>query len=131
MRLGAIVVAVLLLPAAWADDKSEKPKDKPLTPAEAAQKVGEKVTVEMEVKSARKGNGIAFLNSEADFKDEKNFTLFINRAGVEKFKAAKIEDPADHFKGKTVRATGKVALYRERPQIVIEDAAQIVIVKKG
>jgi DNA/RNA endonuclease YhcR with UshA esterase domain len=86
--------------------------------------------VEMEVKSARKGNGIAFLNSEADFKDEKNFTLFINKAGVEKFKEAKVEDPADHFKGKTVRATGKVALYRERPQIIVEDPAQIVIVKK-
>jgi DNA/RNA endonuclease YhcR with UshA esterase domain len=131
MRLGAIVVAVLLLPAAWADDKPEKPKDKPLTPTEAAQKVGEKVPVEMEVKSARKGSGVAFLNSEADFKDEKNFTLFINKAGVEKFKEAKVEDLAGHFKGKTVRATGKVALSRERPQIVIEDPAQIVIVKKG
>jgi hypothetical protein len=29
-----------------------------------------------------------------------------------------------------VRATGKVTLYRERPQIVVEDPAQIVIVKK-
>jgi DNA/RNA endonuclease YhcR with UshA esterase domain len=130
MRLGAIVVAVLLVPAAWADDKPEKPKDKPLTPAEAAQKIGEKVRVEMEVKSARKDNGVAFLNSEADFKGEKNFTLFINKAGVEKLKEAKVEDPADHFKGKTVRATGKVSLYPERPQIIVEDPAQIVLVKK-
>jgi DNA/RNA endonuclease YhcR with UshA esterase domain len=127
MRLGAIVVIVLLAPAAWSDDK---PKDKPLTPAEAAKKVGEKVTVEMEVKSAGKGSGVVFLNSEADFKDAKNFTLFINKAGVEKFKEAKIEDPADHFKGKIVRATGKVTLYRERPQIIVEDPAQLVVVKK-
>jgi DNA/RNA endonuclease YhcR with UshA esterase domain len=127
MRLGALVVAVLLVPTAWLEDK---PKDKPLTPVEAAKKVGEKVTVEMEVKSARKGSGVAFLNSEADFKDDKNFTLFINKAGVERLKEAKVEDPADHFQGKTVRATGKVSLYRERPQIIIEDPAQIVIVKK-
>jgi DNA/RNA endonuclease YhcR with UshA esterase domain len=130
MRLGALVVAVLLLAAAWADDKPDKTKDKPLTPTEAAKKVGEKVTVELEVKSARKGNGVAFLNSEADFKDKKNFTLSINKAGVEKFKEAKVEDPADHFKGKTVRATGKVTLYWERPQIIVEDPAQFVIVKK-
>jgi DNA/RNA endonuclease YhcR with UshA esterase domain len=127
MRLGAIVVAVLLAAPAGPEDK---PQAKPLTPAEAAKKVGEKVTVELEVKSARKGNGIAFLNSEADFKDEKNFTLFINKAGLEKFKEAKIEDPADHFKGKIVRATGKVTLYRERPQIIVEDAAQLVVMKK-
>jgi DNA/RNA endonuclease YhcR with UshA esterase domain len=127
MRLGAIVVALLLVPAAWSEDK---PKDKPLTPAETAKKVGEKVTVEMEVKSAGKGSGVGFLNSEADFKDAKNFTLFINTAGVEKFTEAKVEDPAAHFQGKTVRATGKVTLYRERPQIVVEDPAQIVIVKK-
>jgi DNA/RNA endonuclease YhcR with UshA esterase domain len=127
MRLGAIVVAVLLVPAAWSGDE---PKDKPLTPAEVAKKVGEQVTVEMEVKSAGKGSGVVFLNSEADFKDAQNFTLFIGRAGAEKFKEAKVEDPAAHFKGKTVRATGTVTLYRERPQIVIEGPAQLVVVKK-
>jgi DNA/RNA endonuclease YhcR with UshA esterase domain len=127
MRLGAIVVAVLLVSTAGPEDK---PKDKPLTPAEAAKKVGEKITVEMEVKSAGKGSGVCFLNSEADFKDPKNFTLFIGKAGAEKCKEAKIEDPAAHFKGKTVRATGKVTLYRERPQIIVEDPAQLVVVKK-
>jgi DNA/RNA endonuclease YhcR with UshA esterase domain len=126
MRLGAIIAAALLV-AAGPDDKS---KDKPLTPVEAAKKVGEKVTVEMEIKSTGKGNGVFFLNSEADFKDKGNFTLFIGNAGATKFKEAKIEDPAAHFKGKTVRATGKVVLYRERPEIVIEEPAQIVIVKK-
>jgi DNA/RNA endonuclease YhcR with UshA esterase domain len=127
MRLGVLVVAVLLTAPAGAEDK---PKDKPLTPAEAAKKVGEKVTVEMEVKSAGKASGVVFLNSEADFKDPRNFTLFINKAGAEKFKEAKVEDPAAHFKGKTVRATGKATLYREWPQIVVEDPAQLVAVKK-
>jgi DNA/RNA endonuclease YhcR with UshA esterase domain len=129
MRVAAIVVAVLLLPAGPQD----KPKDKPpppLTPAEAAKKVGEKVVVEMEVKSAGKGTDVYFLNSEADFKEAKNFTLFIPKAAAEKFKEAKIEDPAAHFKGKTVRATGTVTLYRDRPQIVIEEPAQLSLVKK-
>jgi DNA/RNA endonuclease YhcR with UshA esterase domain len=130
MRLCAIVVAVLLTPAAWSEDPPRDKLVKPLTPAEAAKKVGEKVTVEMEVKSAGKGKGVVFLNSEADFKDAKNFTVFLSQTAMEKFKEAKIEDPAAHFKGKTVRATGTVKLYRERPEIVIEDPAQVVLVKK-
>jgi DNA/RNA endonuclease YhcR with UshA esterase domain len=123
MGLGVLVVAALVAAPAASEDK-------PLTPAEAAKKVGERVTVEMEVKSVGKGSGVVFLNSDPDFKDDKNFTLFLNKAGVEKFKEANVEDTAAHFQGKTVRATGKVTLYRERPQIVIEDPTQIAIVKK-
>jgi DNA/RNA endonuclease YhcR with UshA esterase domain len=107
-----------------ADDASAKP----ITPAEAAKKVGEKVTMEMEVKSLG-GRGPYFLNSEADYKDAKNFTVFIPTDAVEKFKKANIDDPSSHFKGKTVRVTGTVSLYREKPQIKVEDPEQIKIVE--
>jgi len=127
MRLGAIVVAVLLVPAAWSEDK---PKDKPLTPAEAAKKVDENVTVEMEVRSAGKGNGVVFLNSEADFKDAKNFTIFLDKDALAKFKKAKIEDPADYYEGKTIQVKGKVTLYQDKPQIAVRRPDQIEIVDK-
>ncbi len=102
---------------------------KPLTPAEAAKKLNEKVVVELEVKSTG-GKDVCFLNSEADFKDDKNFTLFIPAAALETFKAAKIDDPKAYYKGKTVRVTGTVTLYRDKPQIKVESATQIEVVEK-
>jgi DNA/RNA endonuclease YhcR with UshA esterase domain len=120
MHLPAVLLALVLVPAA---------DDKPLSPAEAAKKVNEKVTVEMEVKSTG-GTAARFLNSEADFKDDKNFTVFIPKEALEKFAKAKIEDPAAHYKGKTVRVTGTVTLYRDKPQIKVEDPEQIKVVDK-
>jgi DNA/RNA endonuclease YhcR with UshA esterase domain len=111
MRLPAVLLAVVLIPAA---------DDKPLSPAEAAKKVNEKVTVEMEVKSIG-GKAARFLNSEADYKDDKNFTVFIPKEALEKFAKAKIEDFDTHYKGKTVRVTGTVTLYQDKPQIKVED----------
>jgi DNA/RNA endonuclease YhcR with UshA esterase domain len=115
----------MVIPAlAAADDK------KPLTPEAAAKKVNEECTVEMVVKSAGKGNGVFFLNSKEDFKALNNFTVFINKEGVEKLKEAKIEDPAVHYKDKTIRVTGTVKLYRDKPEIIVEKADQIQVVEK-
>jgi DNA/RNA endonuclease YhcR with UshA esterase domain len=121
----AIVGLLLGLSPALADDKP-----KPVNPAEAAKKVNEDVTLQMEVKSATLRGGICFLNSEEDFKDAKNFTVFIDKEALAKFKEAKIEDPAAHFKGKTVQVKGKVTLFRERPQIKITGPDDIKVVDK-
>src|SRR5262249_40350904 len=107
-----------------ADDAS-----KPLNPEQAAKKVNEKVTVEMEVKSTG-GRTSRYLNSETDFKSDKNFTVFISKDALAKFKEAKIDDPATYYKGKTVRVTGKVVLYQGKPQIVMEGPEQIQLVEK-
>jgi hypothetical protein len=74
-RVCALAFCYVLAALAHADDA------KPLTPEEAAKKVGEKVTVEMEVKSTGKSKGVYFLNSKADFKDKENFTIFIGKEG--------------------------------------------------
>ena len=103
---------------------------KPIGPAEAASKVNEQVTVEMEVKAATMRGSVCFLNSEAEFKDPKNFTLFIDKDALTKFKEAKIDDPAAHFKGKTVRAEGKVVLYQKHPEIKLGGPDDIKIVEK-
>ena len=125
MRRPALMLVLLLVAAARADD----PPAKPLTPAEAAKKVNEKVTVEFEVKSTG-GKVVCYLNSEADFKDAKNFTVFIPDTAIEKFKKAKIDDPREYFKGKTVRVNGAVTLNREKPQIKVEDPDQVMVVDK-
>jgi DNA/RNA endonuclease YhcR with UshA esterase domain len=127
MRQGmlGLVCCLLCLPLVRAEDKP-----KPLGPAEAARKVNEEVTLRMEVKSASLRKDVCFLNSEEDFKDGKNFTLFIDKEALARFKKAKIEDPAAHFKGKTVQVKGKVILYRERPEIKVSGPDAITIVEK-
>jgi DNA/RNA endonuclease YhcR with UshA esterase domain len=124
MRL-AICFAPLLVIAGVAAE----PQTTPISPAEAAKKVNEKVTVEMEVKSTG-GKDNCFLNSEVDFKDGKNFTVFIPKETVEKFKKDKIDNPAAHFKGKIIHVTGTVILYKDRPEIKVEQPEQIKIVDK-
>jgi hypothetical protein len=99
--LGFAVLVVL----PWATIADEPPK--PIGPAEAAKKVGEQVTLRMEVKSAALRSGVCFLNSEEDYQDAKNFTVFLDKEALQKFKEAKIDDPAAHFKGKAVQVKGK------------------------
>jgi hypothetical protein len=125
MRVLAVLLAAVALPVLAATDRPAKA----LKPAEAAGAVNKKVTVEMEVKSSG-GKGPWFLNSEADFKDAKNFTVFLPKETAAKFKQAKIDDPAAQFKGKTIRVTGTVSLYRKRPQIRVEEPGQIRVVDK-
>jgi DNA/RNA endonuclease YhcR with UshA esterase domain len=122
MRLRALLLVLVLSPFVAADDTA-----KPLSPEEAAKHLNEKVTVKMEVKAANLREGVCFLNSQEDFKDAKNFTVFISKEALPKFREAKIDDPAAHFKGKTILVTGKVTLYREKPQIAVEGPDQIKV----
>jgi DNA/RNA endonuclease YhcR with UshA esterase domain len=127
MRAVGVVLALAVLSAlAAAEDKAAKP----LTPEQAAKKVNERCTVQLEVLSTGKGKGVVFLNSRKDFQAADNFTAFISKEGVKSLKGAKVEDPAAHFKGKRVRVTGTVKLYRDKPQIVVDKAEQIRLVEK-
>lgn len=101
----------------------------PITPAEAAKKVDEKVVVEMEVKSSG-GNRNQYLNSEADYEDEKNFTIFISKDHLDRFKKAGIESPAKHYLKKVIRVSGTVVLEQKKPRIVVTEPKQITIVEK-
>jgi len=102
-----------------------------VSPAEAARHVGEKLTVEFAVHGtgATRDRGRVFLNS-AERRDPGNFTVVIDmkKAG-EAFKKSGVDDPREHFKGKTVRVTGTVSTFNDAPQIVVEDAGQVVVVK--
>ena len=102
----------------------------PITPAEAAKKINEKVVVEMEVKSSG-GKNNHYLNSEVDFMSDKNFTIFISKDQLEKFKKAGVDNPSTHFKGKVIQVTGTVVLEKAKPWIKVEEPDQIEIVTKA
>ncbi len=125
MRTAGILLVLLV--AASAGDAAAV-EDKPLTPAEARKKVGEKITVEMTVRSAKDRldkRGEIYLDSQTDFRDPKNFAVVITKAGAASLKKAGIEDPARHFRDKTIRATGTVKKVQDVPRIEIDDAGQI------
>jgi DNA/RNA endonuclease YhcR with UshA esterase domain len=106
--------------------------DRPLTPVEARKKVGEAVTVEMTVRATKdrlQKHGEIYLDSEEDFRDSKNFAVVITRAGAARFKKAGVGDPAGHFKGKTVRASGTVKDVKGVPRIEVDDPARLKVVQ--
>ena len=121
--------SALLLILVWLPLAAAKEAAKPIGPAEAAKKVGETVTLKMKVESVKLAGDFAFLNSEKDFRNPKNFAVFLTRAAVAKFHEAKIDDPAEHFNGKTIEVNGKIELYHDRPQIKVAAPKQIKIVE--
>jgi hypothetical protein len=108
--------------------------DKPLTPVEARKKVGATVTVEMTVQTTKdrlEKRGEIYLDAELNFRDEKNFAVVITKAGAASLKNAGIDNPAEHFKEKKIRATGTVKEVEKIPRIEIDDAKQIEVVNPG
>jgi hypothetical protein len=72
-----------------------------------------------------------FLNSEADFRDAKNFTVVLDlKALAEALKEAKIDDPLSHYKGKKIRVRGMVGMFQDRPQMVVKELKQIEVIEK-
>ncbi len=107
--------------------------EKPLTPEQARKRVGDKITVEMEVKAAKnrlEKRKEIYLDSEENFKDEKNLATVITKAGADKFAEMGIADPAEHFRGKTIRVTGTVTVKDDVPRIEVDDPKQIRLVDK-
>jgi hypothetical protein len=123
-----LTVGVGLLAAAGAKDAP------PLSPAEAIEQIGKpQVVVELTVKSAKDRlvkRGIIYLDSEDDFADPKNLGVAISAQAAAKFKKAGIADPAEHFQGKTIRVTGCIMRFEERPYLPVHDPGQIVVVEK-
>ncbi len=107
-------------------------EDKPLTPEQARKKVGEKIVVEMTVKTAKdrlEKRGEIYLDSEMDFMDEKNFAVVITKKGAGSLSEKGITDPAEHFLDKKIQASGEVKEVEKVPRIEIDEAKQIKIVE--
>ena len=97
-----------------------------LSPAQAAKKVGEKVTVQYTVASTG-GQVNLYLNSDKDFRSKDNFAVVLTPKG----KTGKWEKAAgDTFKGKTIKVTGTIKLSKDAPQLEVTDEKQLEIVEK-
>lgn len=100
--------------------------------AEAKDHVGKEVQVEVVVQSSRllESGKYCFLNSEKSFTSKTNFTIAITAEGLAKYREAGIENPATHFKQKTIHVSGKISSYKEQLQIDVADPKQIVVVRQ-
>ena len=104
---------------------------RPLTAVEARTHVNEEVTVQLLVQATKnrlENRGEIFLDSEEDFRDEKNLAIVVTRTGAAKFLNDGVADPAVHFKGKTIQVHGTVVIKEDRPRIEVDDPRQIQIV---
>jgi len=87
--------------------------------------------VEMTIRAAKdrlSKRGEIYLDAELDFRDEKNFAVVITKEGAASLQRAGINNPAEHFNLKTIRAKGVVKVVDKVPRIEIQEASQIRIV---
>jgi hypothetical protein len=103
----------------------------PISPVEALQRLNEPVLVEMQIKRTKSCTCSSqfFLDCEDNKRDPKNLGVLVTTAGAAKFKAVQIDDPADHFQGKTIRVKGVVTLKDGLPYLEVDDPGQIEIVE--
>src|SRR5262245_50786200 len=90
-----IAVVLLAALAFFGPAGGDEPAPKPLTPIEARKKVGEHIVVAITVKTAKdrlEKRGEIYLDSELDFRSEKNFATVINRDGAFDFQNKGIRD---------------------------------------
>lgn len=101
--------------------------DEPVAIKALADSEGKEVSVKFEVKSSYfdKKREMVYLNSESDHKSDENFTILLRKSGIDAFKEKSIDDPAAHFKGKTILVKGTVKIYKKKPQIQVDSADQI------
>ena len=96
-----------------------------LSPAQAAKKVGEKVTVQFAVASTG-GQANLYLNSDKDFRSKENFAVVLTpKAKTGPWDKA----TGDTFKGKVIRATGTIKLNKDTPQLEVTDPKQLEFVE--
>lgn len=99
-----------------------------ISPAEAAKRVGDEVTLQFIVKAGGKSRDgkRAFLNSDADFRSEANFTVVVTGTALAEGKWKDLEP--DTLVGKTIRIKGKVSTFQERPQLVVETESALEVI---
>lgn len=125
-QLGPVATPIL---ANLPDDDSKNV----LPAAEARDHLDETRTFEMVVRSSRdvQNSMVYFLNSETNYRDEKCLTIVIEYRDAEAFRKAGIDNPADHFREKTIRVTGKVVKRSNQNRLVVTKPDQIEVVKKA
>ena len=113
-----LVLALLVGSLVVGQARSQQPV---IRDSEAATHVGESVTVEDSVVGVHTTrSGTTFLNFGAAYPNQ-TFTAVIFRSAASRF-----SNP-QQWEGKRVRVTGRVRLYRGRPEVVLEAPGQLVV----
>ncbi len=104
-----------------------------MSPREALNHIGESVTVEMQVQRTKccSGSRQVFLDSEPNYRDPNNLGVVVTEAGRAKFSEAGIDDPTEHFMGKTIQVRGVVIRKEKGPYIEVNDASQIGVIEQA
>ena len=99
-----------------------------LSPADALKKkAGDEVTLQFAVEAGRLVGTRILLNSEKDFKNERNFTVVVN----DKARTGKLDKATfDTFKGKTIRVKGKLSTFQNNLQIQVNDEKDLEFVEE-
>lgn len=87
----------------------------------ASEYVGQTVTVVGRIAASYNSGRACFLNFHEDYR--RSFTAVIFKSAFAKFPA----NPEDYYLGKLVSVTGKVKEYQGRPEIILEEPAQITV----
>lgn len=107
--------------------------------AAAAAPAGVDGTFTFAVQTTGEDKGYAFLNSQADYRDQRNLSIEIPPKVRRQLWSKFGSDPVDYFKGKTIRVTGtahrvkiwfnfsgyRTEKYYYQTHVIIKDAAQI------
>lgn len=131
--LRLVVCGLLLLALAPVTTAEDKPP-RPIPPAEAKNHVGQKVTVEMTVKAAKKSTKQmrVFLDSLENFQDPDNLGVAISEvAEMDLLRKHATADIVEFFRGKPIRVTGKIERRDDRTYLDIEDANQLELIAKS
>ncbi len=127
-RAGSLLLFLLALACfARGDDKTEA-----VIPAtEAKSHVGKQATVEMTIRASKNAapRRTYYLDSEEDFHNVDNVAVIISYDHAEAFQKAGIDDPAEHYRGKKLRVTGKIIAEDDQTRIHVTDPRQITIVE--
>ena len=94
-----------------------------IAPEDAAKHIGEVATVEGKVVTVNVSkNSNVFLNFGGNYPNQK-FTAFMS------IKTAEIEliSNAKQYEGKNIAVTGKIQIYKGKPEIVVTRKSQIVV----
>jgi hypothetical protein len=112
--------------------KEPKPGGRVIAAEDAKRFVGEYCTVEMVVRGARrsKKGTVWFLNSESNYRNPNNLTVMIGEAAVKDLAARTKLDGAASFVGKWIRVAGTIRVYQDRPEMVVDEAAQLTVLPR-
>ncbi len=128
MRTLLSLAAACLVAAASSTSAAAEPKT--IKPDEARNHVGETCTTTFKVRHTKHGvhRKTYFLDSEENFRAEKNLGVQISEEVAAKLKEKGVDAPHTHYADKTIRVTGPIFLQEGGVYLRIEDPDRIALV---